>query len=120
MCLTCHWFPLADDAFTNEHPLLPLLRTDWFLAAVLSKHGHGVFHFLHTSSVKHGALNGSPFRMALAQRVDTLKQKGISETHRQGTSSNLITCFVTQPDNIVLRIDIDTKANGQEVLNKVI
>nr|CUU98863.1 hypothetical transcript [Hymenolepis microstoma] len=57
--------------------------------------------------------------MALAQRVDTFKQKGISETHRQGCSGNLITCFVTQLDNIVLRIDVDTKANGQEVLNKV-
>ncbi|VDO06284.1 unnamed protein product [Rodentolepis nana] len=57
--------------------------------------------------------------MALAQRVDTFKQKGISETYRQGSSGSLITCFVTQPDNIVLHIDVDTKANGEEVLNKV-
>ncbi|VDD81389.1 unnamed protein product [Mesocestoides corti] len=60
--------------------------------------------------------------MALAHRTDVLNRsrvKGHSETHRQGSSSGIITCFVTQPDNVVLHIDVDSKADGQEVLNKV-
>ena len=61
--------------------------------------------------------------MALAHRADTVtrsKSKGHIEIHRSNNSGGLITCFVTQPDNVVLHIDVDSKANGQEVLNKVV
>ncbi|VDK35684.1 unnamed protein product [Taenia asiatica] len=60
--------------------------------------------------------------MALAHRGDALnpsKLKGHSDTHRQSSSGGQITCFVTQPDNVVLHIDVDSKAKGQKVLNKV-
>lgn len=61
--------------------------------------------------------------MALAHRADGLNSTmptGNAETHRQTSSSGIITCFVTRPDNVVLHIDVDSKADGQQLLNKVI
>ncbi|CDS37704.1 E3 ubiquitin protein ligase MYLIP [Echinococcus multilocularis] len=60
--------------------------------------------------------------MALAQRGDApnrSKLKSHLDAHRQSSSSGQITCFVTQPDNVVLHVDVDGKAKGQEVLNKI-
>lgn len=80
-----------------------------------------MFHLL-LPVLRSAELNGIYSYMALAHRGDALvssKLKGHMDTHRQSSSSGQITCFVTQPDNVVLHIDVDSKAKGQEVLNKV-
>ncbi|KAL7059859.1 hypothetical protein AAHC03_013864 [Spirometra sp. Aus1] len=60
--------------------------------------------------------------MALACRADDVsrtKASGHPEIHLQNSSAGLVTCYITQPDNHVFHVEVDHKAEGQEVLEKI-
>uniref|UniRef100_A0A0X3NUC5 E3 ubiquitin-protein ligase MYLIP n=1 Tax=Schistocephalus solidus TaxID=70667 RepID=A0A0X3NUC5_SCHSO len=60
--------------------------------------------------------------MALACRADDVsrtKASGHSEVNLQNSAAGLVTCYVTQPDNHVFHVEVDHKAEGQEVLDKI-
>ncbi|VDN08648.1 unnamed protein product [Dibothriocephalus latus] len=59
--------------------------------------------------------------MALACRADDVsrtKAAGHADINLQNSAAGLVTCYVTQPDNHVFHVEVDHKAEGQEVLDK--